>query len=183
MVCQRKEVLISLGNYFENNFHKLPENFQYCFKYFKKYINKDQANSYNKDTKFLKMKLLYCMMRLFFSNVVGRVLQSLFEDENNKNFVCRALNIDIDSTNSLLVENYLKIIGELIERVACNEKYVLKELYQNKDDEEEEENMDDEDNNTVRVLAYLNTFIEDTHSKLFIRFLEKFPKIKYNFKI
>jgi alpha-tubulin suppressor-like RCC1 family protein len=163
----------------ENNYHKFPHGFIYCFLYMKKYIKKDQLSAISKDKKFLKMKLVSCMMRFFFSNIVGRSLQSIFDDGHNNIFLCRSLNLDLNSTNRWLLENYLKIIGELMERIACNELYNLKTF--NREDDEEEI-VDEENQNMKSTLNNLNNFIKEMNVKLFVRFIEKFPKMKYNFK-
>jgi alpha-tubulin suppressor-like RCC1 family protein len=163
---------------FENNYSKLPDCFIYCLRYFKKHINKDQMTSYSKDKKFIKMKLLSCTMRFLYSNVIGKMLTKLFDDETNRILICRSLNINIDSTNRLILEFYLKIVGALFERIACNEIYTLKEFKR----EEDEDEIDEPDNNMNRVLNQLNNFIQDTHNKLFISFVRNFPKLNYNFK-
>ncbi len=164
-------------NCIENCYEKFSEIFIYYMHFIKEFIKKDQINSM-KDRKSLKIKLNSLMMRIFFSNVIGRILKNIIEDPLQSLFVCQTLNIDYDSTFKQIVNSYLNMFGVLIERIACLEVYVFSEPERDEEDEEE----DEESGNIKSTLALINKKIEDTNASLFVRFLNNFPKSKFVFE-
>lgn len=166
----------------ENNLDKISEHFLYCFVYLRKHIQKDQISSY-KDKKNVKRKLINCLVRLFYAKTVGKLFKGLFKDETNCFFICQKIRTDSKSTSRKLFESYFKMIGELFQRIACKQLYVYREP--KKKDKEEDEYEDEEEkkeSNIKEAIDVINSSIEELNAKIFLRFMEKFPKIKFNLK-
>ena len=94
----------------------IPHYVGYCLKFTKKRIKKELKKHTTFDTE--KLKLLTALIRLLFKNIISKMLNRIAIE--NQEYLSQLLNYGKDSEVRKNVENYLPIIGELLDRIAGN---------------------------------------------------------------
>ncbi len=152
-------------NDFESNLSKIPIYVSYCLTKIKKKMYKLLIVS--KDPQVIKQekeKIKRGVLKLFYKNILSRLLKKLVAD--NKDFLRLQLKMnEVDATAQKIFDYYILIIAEFLEKISQNKNFELSE--------------DREDSSMVYLL---NTNIKEFHTRINEIFKRKLIKSNYNLK-
>ena len=139
----------------ETNIAKIPHYVGYCLKYTKKKLKKflKEQGTYKED----KAKLKSALLRLLFKNIISKLLKRLSQE--NQDYLSQHLNYGNDSEVRKNIENYLPIIGELLDRIVTNSP-INSDFLNNKGGEIDNKNVEDGIfmiNNMIKI-SYLKIY-------------------------
>lgn len=147
----------------DNNIHKIPHYVGYCLKFTNKRIKKLLKNQGNSELDGDKKKLKIALLRLLFKNIISKLLKRLAIE--NQEYLSQLLNYGKDSEVRKNIENYLPIIGELLDRIASNSP-INSDFLNNQNGEMDNKNLED-------GIVMLNNVIKSCYLKLYEIFTVK----------
>jgi alpha-tubulin suppressor-like RCC1 family protein len=163
-----EEIITIMKNFindFESNLSKIPIYVSYCLTKIKKKMYKLLITS--KDPQIIKQdkeKIKRGVLKLFYKNVLSRLLKKLVAD--NKDFLRLQLKMnEVDTTAQKIFDYYILIIAEFLEKISQNKIFELSE--------------DREDSSIVYLL---NTNIKEFHTRINEIFKKKLIKSNYDLK-
>ena len=110
-----------------------------------------------------KKKLKIALLRLLFKNIISKLLKRLAVE--NQEYLSQLLNYGKDSEVRKNIENYLPIIGELLDRIASNSP-ISTDFLNNPNGERDNKNLED-------GILMLNNVIKSCYYKLYEIFTVK----------
>ena len=134
----------------------------YCIKFAKRKLKKtlkEQGNFQNE-----KDKLKSSLIRLLFKNIISKLLKRLSID--NQEYLSQLLNYGKDSEVRKNIENYLPIMGELLDRIAANNP-ISTDFLNNQNGDIDNKNLED-------GISMINNVIKVCYLKLYEIFTVKY---------
>ena len=162
-------IMKSFLNDFESNLNKLPIYVSYCLtmvkkRFYKLLITSKEIEKIKSD----KAKIRKALLRLFFKNILARLLKKITAE--NKDFLKKQLDIkdDEEGVNAALIfDIYIIVVGEFLEKIATNKAFSLN---------------DNEDKKDNEFFIQLNSNIKEFNNRITNIFRSKLLKSKYDIK-
>ena len=165
------KIIHNFLNDLEGNFNMFPPQIPFMLtmmkkKFYKIFIIDDYQIEISKEnTPKLKEKIKKALMRLFCKNVLSEKFKEICSDTSA--FLQNELGITDNDNIRLLFQSYVLVIGEYIEKIVFNQKFISKKTKVKKE---------------FNVFKVENNKIKELHEKIFSIFTKKFLKDKWEYK-